>query len=107
MRRHQPSEIMIHHRTPPTASANWTTPGAGAAVRFSLDVFAHSSHKRVCLAAGIVNWTAASVHRYGKTETLKLNTIECLWGPLGAETPVRVILVQDPGFGEQRSRKQR
>ena len=40
-------------------------------------------------------WTAHAVRRYGKTETLMLHTIDCLWGPLGAETPVRVILVQD------------
>jgi len=41
------------------------------------------------------SWTAAAVRRYAKTETLMLHTIDCLWGPLGAETPVRVILVQD------------
>ena len=41
-------------------------------------------------------WTAATVRRYGKTETLMLHTIDCLWQPLGAETQVRVILVQDP-----------
>jgi hypothetical protein len=40
-------------------------------------------------------WTAATIRRYGQTETLMLHTIDCLWGPLGAETPVRVILVQD------------
>ena len=40
-------------------------------------------------------WTAASVRRYAKTEILMLHTIDCLWGPLGPETPVRVILVQD------------
>ena len=40
-------------------------------------------------------WTAATVRRYGKTETLMLHSIDCLWGPLGAETPVRVIIVQD------------
>jgi DDE superfamily endonuclease len=41
------------------------------------------------------SWTAAAVRRYGKTEPLMLAAIDCLWGPLGAETPVRVILVQD------------
>jgi len=35
------------------------------------------------------------VRRYGKSETLTLATIDCLWGPLGSETPVRVILVKD------------
>ncbi|MDQ3093390.1 MAG: transposase, partial [Actinomycetota bacterium] len=40
-------------------------------------------------------WTAATVRRYTKTETLMLHAIDCLWGPLGAETPVRVILVKD------------
>ena len=32
-------------------------------------------------------WTAATIRRYGQTETLMLHTIDCLWGPLGAETP--------------------
>ncbi len=41
------------------------------------------------------SWTEQTVRRYGKTETLLLHTIDCLWTPLGAETPVRVILVQD------------
>lgn len=40
-------------------------------------------------------WTTTTVLRYGKTERLMLHTIECLWGPLGPETPVRVILVKD------------
>ncbi|MCA1701546.1 MAG: transposase, partial [Actinobacteria bacterium] len=40
-------------------------------------------------------WTQATVCRYGKPEQLELTTIDCLWGPLGAETPVRVILVKD------------
>jgi len=41
-------------------------------------------------------WAAVTVTRYGKTETLMIHEITCLWGPLGAETPVRVILVKDP-----------
>jgi DDE superfamily endonuclease len=40
-------------------------------------------------------WTEHIVRRYGKTETLLLHTIECLWEPLGPDTPVRVILVRD------------
>lgn len=40
-------------------------------------------------------WVEQAVRRYGKTETLMLAVIDCLWEPLGAETPVRVILVQD------------
>jgi Transposase DDE domain len=40
-------------------------------------------------------WTKHAVRRYGKTETLMLHTIDCLWAPLGADTLVRVILVQD------------
>jgi DDE superfamily endonuclease len=40
-------------------------------------------------------WAAATVRRYGKTETLMLCAIEGLWEPLGPETPVRVILVKD------------
>ncbi|MGH2902351.1 MAG: IS701 family transposase [Solirubrobacteraceae bacterium] len=40
-------------------------------------------------------WVKASVRRYGKTEALALCAIDCLWRPLGPETPVRVILVKD------------
>lgn len=40
-------------------------------------------------------WTATTVRRYGKSETLMLCTIDCLWGPLGPDTPTRVILVKD------------
>lgn len=40
-------------------------------------------------------WVAHTVHRYGKDETVMLATIDCLWGPLGPDTRVRVILVQD------------
>ena len=40
-------------------------------------------------------WVQHTVRRYGKTETLLLHTIQCLWEPLGPNTPVRVILVQD------------
>jgi len=40
-------------------------------------------------------WTAQTVRRYGKSEELMLHAIDCLWGPLGPETPVRVILVKD------------
>jgi SRSO17 transposase len=56
--------------------------------------------KRLPGLAAIANdptttWTAATVRRYAKTETLMLAAIDCLWEPLGAETAVRVILVQD------------
>ncbi|MGH2931049.1 MAG: IS701 family transposase, partial [Solirubrobacteraceae bacterium] len=40
-------------------------------------------------------WTEHVVRRYGKVETLMLAVIDCLWEPLGAETPVRVILIKD------------
>jgi len=40
-------------------------------------------------------WTQAAVRRYTKTENVMVHTINCLWGPLGAETPVRVILIAD------------
>jgi len=36
-----------------------------------------------------------TVGRYEQVETVMLTSIDCLWGPLGAETPVRVILVAD------------
>ena len=41
------------------------------------------------------NWAEHTVCRYGNTETLMLHVIDCLWEPLGPDTPVRVILVQD------------
>ena len=40
-------------------------------------------------------WFEATVRRYGKTETLTLCQLDCLWGPLGPDTPLRVILVRD------------
>lgn len=40
-------------------------------------------------------WVSASARRYGQAEAVELFEIDCLWGPLGAETPVRVILVKD------------
>ena len=41
------------------------------------------------------HWVAATVRRYGKTETLTVHVFVCLWEPLGPDTPVRVILIQD------------
>ena len=41
------------------------------------------------------NWVEHTVCRYGNTETLMLHVIDCLWEPLGPDTPVRVIIVQD------------
>jgi hypothetical protein len=40
-------------------------------------------------------WVKETVRRYGKTETLTLCVLDCLWAPLGPDTPVRVILVKD------------
>jgi SRSO17 transposase len=40
-------------------------------------------------------WVQQTVRRYGKTETLTLHVINCLWEPLGPDTPVRVILIND------------
>jgi hypothetical protein len=40
-------------------------------------------------------WDEQTVRRYGKTETLKLAAIDCLWEPWGPETLARVILVKD------------
>jgi hypothetical protein len=41
------------------------------------------------------DWITTAVQRYGKTETLKLCVLDCLWEPLGPDTPVRVVLVND------------
>lgn len=40
-------------------------------------------------------WAEQTVRRYGNSEQLMLHTIDCLWEPLGPDTPVRVILVRD------------
>jgi SRSO17 transposase len=40
-------------------------------------------------------WVAHTIHRYGNDETVMLATTDCLWAPLGPDTPARVILVQD------------
>lgn len=40
-------------------------------------------------------WTTTQVQRYGKTEHVLLHEACCLWGPLGAQTPVRVVVVGD------------
>ncbi|MGH3262253.1 MAG: IS701 family transposase, partial [Trebonia sp.] len=40
-------------------------------------------------------WIEHDARRYGKTETLTLAELDCLWEPLGPDTPVRVILVKD------------
>ena len=40
-------------------------------------------------------WQDHEVRRYGKTETLKLAVIDCLWGPLGPDTPARTIIAHD------------
>ncbi len=56
--------------------------------------------QRLASLAGIAldpttEWVEQTVRRYGKTETLKLAVIDCLWEPLGPHTPVRVILIKD------------
>jgi len=40
-------------------------------------------------------WVQHAVTRYGKTETLMLCALDCLWEPLGPDTAVRVIIVKD------------
>jgi hypothetical protein len=40
-------------------------------------------------------WAEHTVRRYGKTETLMLHVIDCLWEPLGPDTQIRVILIKD------------
>ena len=40
-------------------------------------------------------WVEQAVRRYGKSEKLMLCTLDCLWEPLGPDTPVRVIIIKD------------
>jgi hypothetical protein len=45
--------------------------------------------------APTTKWAEHALRRYGKTETLKLAEVDCLWEPLGPDTHARVILVKD------------
>jgi hypothetical protein len=40
-------------------------------------------------------WVEQAGWRYGKTEKLMLCALDCLWEPLGPDTPVRVIIIKD------------
>ncbi len=42
------------------------------------------------------NWQHTKATCYGKTETLKLNVLDCLWYGVFATTPIRVVIVQRP-----------
>ncbi len=47
------------------------------------------------VASRATRWVAHTASRYGKDQTLQLAGINCLWEPLGPDTPVRVILIKD------------
>jgi hypothetical protein len=46
--------------------------------------------------AATATWTAATVTRYGHTDTVHVAVIECLWWGSLHRTPVNVVLVRDP-----------
>jgi len=51
---------------------------------------------RLAELAGTATWRTATVHRYGRTDTVAITVIDCLWyGPFGA-TPGRAVLVREP-----------
>lgn len=79
------SNAALYARTPPRTGKRGRPPKWG---------------KRLASLAEIATdpatqWVEQAVRRYGKTETLKLAVIDCLWEPLGPDTAARVILVQD------------
>jgi hypothetical protein len=51
---------------------------------------------RLTELAGTLTWRTATVTRYGRTDTVQIAQIDCLWyGPFGA-TPARAMLVREP-----------
>ena len=49
------------------------------------------------LASAQARWTPATVSRYGRTDTVELADIACLWYGVYRSRTVRVILLRDPG----------
>lgn len=47
--------------------------------------------------AGNTTWTTATVRRYGRTDTVDLADITCLWYGVYRSRTIRVILVREPG----------
>lgn len=45
--------------------------------------------------AATATWQAVQVDRYGRTDTIHVATIECLWYGAFADTPGRMVLVRD------------
>ncbi len=79
------SDAALFARTPPRTGTRGRPRTWGARLPSLAKIAQHPA----------TQWTEATVRRYAKSETLTLATIDCLWGPLGSETPVRVILVKD------------
>jgi hypothetical protein len=52
--------------------------------------------------AATVSWRTARVRRYGRTETVLLAEVGCLWYGAFANTPGRLVLVRDPGSDPER-----
>ena len=51
---------------------------------------------RLTELAATLTWRTATVTRYGRTDTVQIAQIDCLWyGPFGA-TPARAMLVREP-----------
>jgi hypothetical protein len=48
-------------------------------------------------AAATTTWTTTQVHRYGRTATVHLAEIRCLWYGVYRSRPVRVVLLREPG----------
>lgn len=45
--------------------------------------------------ATAADWRAANVERYGRTDTIQVATLDCLWYGTFADTPGRLVLVRD------------
>ena len=51
---------------------------------------------RLAELAATATWRTLTVHRYGRTDTVAIAVIDCLWyGPFG-DTPGRAVLVREP-----------
>lgn len=51
---------------------------------------------RLADRAGTATWRTLTVHRYGRTDTVAVAVIDCLWYGAFGDTPGRTVLVREP-----------
>jgi SRSO17 transposase len=83
------ADAAIYAPAPPRAPQGQRGPGRPAKWGKKLPGLAQIAHDPA------TRWQQQTVPRYAKTETLCLAQIDCLWEPLGSDTPCQLILVGD------------